>query len=225
MDIRRLRRIARRVARRITAGSEPILFEGSASYWDDRYRRDSDSGAGSYGRLAKFKAEVINGVISEMAAASVVEWGCGDGAQLRLLEAQSYVGIDVSPTAIDLCRHRYRRDASKSFMTLEVAREFQPEADVSLSLDVVYHLVEDNVYAEYMRCLFDSARLAVIIYSSNKQPEEGDAPHVRHRLFTEWVDREAPLWRLSSHIPNRYPFSTDDPRHTSFSDFYVFTRK
>ena len=36
-----------------------VLFPGSAEYWENRYAYGGSSGQGSYGRLAKFKAEVV----------------------------------------------------------------------------------------------------------------------------------------------------------------------
>ena len=32
----------------------------SKKYWNDRYLKGNDSGSGSYGILAKFKADIIN---------------------------------------------------------------------------------------------------------------------------------------------------------------------
>lgn len=40
-------------------------------------------------------------------------------------------------------------------------------ADLTLSLDVIYHLIEDNVFFTYMDRLFDSSTKFVIIYSLN----------------------------------------------------------
>lgn len=40
--------------------------------------RGNNSGAGSYGRLADFKAEIINQFVTENDVREVVEWGCGD---------------------------------------------------------------------------------------------------------------------------------------------------
>lgn len=45
-------------------------------------------------------------------------------------------------------------------------------ADLSLSLDVIYHLVEDEVFETYINTLFKSARRYVIIYSSNSDDNE-----------------------------------------------------
>ena len=54
------------------------------SYWENRYKNNGNSGAGSYGRLAEFKADVINNFIAENKITSVIEFGCGDGNQLSL---------------------------------------------------------------------------------------------------------------------------------------------
>jgi len=36
----------------------------SDEYWESRYKSGENSGAGSYGRLAKFKAKIINNFVS-----------------------------------------------------------------------------------------------------------------------------------------------------------------
>ena len=52
---------ARKFARLpVVARARSLAFPGSASYWELRYRNGGTSGAGSYGRLAEFKAEVLN---------------------------------------------------------------------------------------------------------------------------------------------------------------------
>jgi len=81
-------------------------FEGSATYWDREYRLGRTSGRGSYGLLAQFKAEVLNDFVERNGVRSIIEYGCGDGNQLSLAHYPQYIGIDVSPTAIDNCRRR-----------------------------------------------------------------------------------------------------------------------
>ena len=66
-------------------------------YWENRYERGLTSGAGSYGRLAHFKAEVLNEYVNQNKILSVVEFGCGDGAQLSLAKYANYIGLDLSP--------------------------------------------------------------------------------------------------------------------------------
>src|SRR5580704_5652224 len=73
-----------------------LVFQSSDQYWNDRYRNGGNSGPGSYNRLAYFKAEVLNQFIRDRGVEKVIEFGCGDGAQLRLAEYPSYIGVDVS---------------------------------------------------------------------------------------------------------------------------------
>src|SRR5262249_12471902 len=75
-----------------------LKFQGSASFWEGVYQKGETSGPGSYGRLAVFKAEILNKFVREKAVNSVIEFGCGDGAQLELATYPKYVGVDVSTT-------------------------------------------------------------------------------------------------------------------------------
>lgn len=61
----------------------PRLFEGSAAYWEARYTSGADSGVGSYGAFAEFKAEILNNFVAQNRVASVIEFGCGDGNRRR----------------------------------------------------------------------------------------------------------------------------------------------
>ena len=53
----------------------------SIQYWEARYRANGTSGAGSVGRLARFKAGVVNRVIADNRIVSTIDMGCGDGSQ------------------------------------------------------------------------------------------------------------------------------------------------
>jgi SAM-dependent methyltransferase len=215
-----VRRIGKRVARLVSS----IVFPSSRQYWEARYAGEGTSGKGSYGKLAAFKAEVLNGLVAAEGVRRVVEFGCGDGAQLSLAEYPEYVGLDVSPTAVALCARRFAGDPTRSFFAYDPEHFVDTlglfRADLSLSLDVVYHLVEDAAFERYMRHLFASGERFVVVYSSNTE-RPALARHVRHRRFTDWVDAHAAGWTLREHIPNRYPLSGRDG---SFADFYVYER-
>ncbi|HWA47869.1 MAG TPA: class I SAM-dependent methyltransferase, partial [Dongiaceae bacterium] len=184
-----------------------------------------NSGSGSYGRLAEFKATVLNDLVASKSIRNVIEFGCGDGAQLGLARYPHYVGVDVSPASVAACAARFAGDASKVFMTLETFRRQRPKAELGLSLDVIYHLVEDEVFDDYMRNLFNAAERLVAIYSSNSTEIGSPAPHVRHRRFTGWIEREAPEWRLVATHKNPYPFKWWDRKNTSFCDLFTFERQ
>ncbi|NYF51433.1 class I SAM-dependent methyltransferase [Tunturiibacter gelidoferens] len=195
-------------------------FRSSVDYWDQRYRKGGDSGAGSYNRLAEFKANFLNTFVEQHRISSVIEHGSGDGAQLKLARYPSYTGVDISPKAVEICRTLFASDPTKRFFEASLLPA-GTVADLALSLDVIYHVVEDHVFDAYMQKLFASASRFVIVYSSNM---ERDWPykHVHHRKFTEWVARNQPRWSLLSKTPNAYPYDPANPEETSFADFYVF---
>jgi SAM-dependent methyltransferase len=198
-------------------------FDSSADYWERRYAVGGDSGVGSYGLFADFKAEVLNEFVAQQQILSVIEFGCGDGNQLTLAKYPGYLGVDVSETAIAHCLKRFRNDPTKMFLSLSA---YQGEvADVSLSLDVIYHLVEDAVFESHMRTLFNAGTRYVIVYASDSDDNthNGDL-HVRHRNFTRWVRAALPEWNLLAHIPNRYPY-VGDYKTGSFADFFIYERK
>ena len=200
-------------------------FDTSGDYWQQRYVRGETSGSGSYGRLAAFKASALNGFVTERSVRTVIELGCGDGAQLAIANYTSYVGVDVSPAAVAVCRKRFAGDASKTFITLEEFRRARPTAELALSLDVIYHLVEDAIFDGHMRDLFGAATRFVAIYSSNSERIVDPAPHVRHREFTRWIAQHVPDWRLIATRKNPYPYRWWNRKHSSHCDLFLFERQ
>jgi hypothetical protein len=203
------------------------LFPGSGEYWEKRYKEGGTSGGGSYNRLALFKAEVLNGFVAKNNIDSVIEFGCGDGNQLKLAAYPNYIGLDVSKKAIQMCTKVFAQDQTKSFFLYDPfaftdnGKIFR--VDLALSLDVIYHLVEDEVFETYMRHLFHSAEQYVIVYSSDF--EGAQRFHERDRKFTEWVEKNILDWRLKEVIKNKFPEDRTHPEETSKADFFIYTRK
>src|SRR5215472_10007367 len=114
------RRAAARVARMVRQPGRPTVTDASAfssgGYWEARYRAGGTSGAGSYGRLAAFKAAFINAFIADNLIHDVLDLGCGDGNLLSLLDVPSYVGIDVSPTTLMRCASRFAARSNCVFL-------------------------------------------------------------------------------------------------------------
>jgi hypothetical protein len=214
-------KLTRRLRRLFGAAPSVPRFSTSGAYWDERYRLGGNSGAGSYGRLAHFKADFLNRFVREHKIESVIEFGCGDGAQLAIAEYPNYIGVDVSNEAISRCRSLYGQRAEYRFIH---PTDYNSEtAALALSLDVIYHLVEDEVYVDYMQRLFDSASRYVIVYASNW--EERPVPHVRHRRFTDWVQSNRGDFELIAFEANEYAYDPEDPENTTFADFYVYERR
>lgn len=205
-----------------------VIFD-SNEYWEIRYKSHEDSqglgasGAGSYGNLAIFKAKVINDFVKKHKIQSVIEWGCGDGNQLSLAQYPQYIGLDVSPCVIESVKKQFVNDKSKVFYEASDFLENPSSAELGLSLDVIYHLVDDEKFESYMRNLFAYAQKFVIIYSSNKELHH--TQHVRHRQFSSWVQKYAVEWKFKTMIPNAYPYDENKPNESSFCDFYVYEKQ
>ena len=197
-------------------------FQYSRTYWEQRYQEGGNSGSGSYGKFMRFKADVLNRFVQQHEIRSVIELGCGDGNQLIDMAYPMYLGFDVSPKAISICKNLFKNDKTKNIKILD---EYNSEtADLSLSLDVIYHLVEDNVFEDHMRLLFRASERYVIIYSSNENiTRKNQGRHVRHRKFTEWIENNVKDWRLLEKIENQHPY-TGVAGEGSYADFHIYEK-
>ena len=196
-------------------------FRNSSRYWQHRYERGETSGAGSYGRFAEYKAGVLNRFVAAKGISKVAEFGCGDGNQLEKFTFAQYLGTDVAPAAIEKCRMRYRHDRTKSFLVhtgadaLAAIRQFGPE--LTLSLDVIYHLVEDPVFEEHVSSLFNLSSRYVIVYSTNVN-RRYDSPHQVDRRFTDYIEQRIRGWELIDVLVNPHKGAETQ------SDFYIYEK-
>jgi hypothetical protein len=120
------------------------------------------------------------------------------------------------------CKTRFAGDLSKQFKLVS-DYSIDVKADLSLSLDVIFHLVEDSLFDDYMKKLFDSSSRYIIIYSSDSEEYPNDS-HVRHRRFSAWIHTNRPIWVLVRRIESRYPYDPNLPDQTSFSDFFIYQK-
>ena len=214
-------------------GRSCAFAQSSGQFWEKRYAKGGNSGAGSYGKLAEYKAKVLNEFIEENKVNSVVEFGCGDGNQLNLsIHAYPrYLGFEVSHTVLGWLRARFARHVQKArFLHVSDFNASTHASDLAVSLDVVYHLVEDAVFDAYMRRLLEAAKRFVIIYSSNEDwPAHG---HVRHRSFSAWMGSHEEGRRFKMIRHDQHPMGCSLREHDcerkqhdrSFASFWVFSR-
>ena len=197
----------------------------SAEFWRNRYRTGGHSGAGAYGRLAVYKAHIVNVVAESRKVRSVVEFGSGDGNTASLFHLRRYTGVDVAPEVIERARARLGDRSGWCWKSLEAFDADPQMHDMAMSLDVIYHLVEDAVFEAYMRRMFAAAGRLVLIYSSDHAGEAGGAPHVRHRAYSDWIAREMPDWTLGRSWKQPFPFGPGtNPRQTSFAFFRLYRK-
>ena len=172
----------------------------SRKYWDLRYEHNWNSGTGSYGESCESKARDFNIFMQKYNINSVIEFGCGDGNQLTYYNIPEYLGLDVSPTAIKNCSNKFQDDQTKSFMWYDPFAFNNKgnifKADATISIEVIFHLVEDEIFEKYMQDLFSCSREYVIIFSTNFDHEEKPVDHLVCRKFTDYVDQHFSPWNL-----------------------------
>jgi hypothetical protein len=182
-------------------------------YWDDRYKAGGNSGRGSYGVYKTYKSKVINNIIIENEIQSVTDFGCGDGNQIDDIKPPKYVGLDIAPSSVNLCSKKYSADKTKSFDVYDhTTYDKTHPAEMSMSIDVMYHIFEDNIYEKYLSDLFENSSRFVLVYSTNFD-EKYNGVHVKNREFTKDIPEG---WVLKEHIKNE----TDN-----YADFYLFIKE
>lgn len=196
-------------------------FEGVKEYWENNYLKGGTSGLGSYGKKAKSKAAILNHFVQKEQIKTVIEYGCGDGNQLELANYPEYIGLDISPAAINFCQQRFLRDSSKKFFIYNPRQHGcdheELKADLVLSLDVIYHIIEEDLYHLYLRHLFRSATRFVIIFSADVNGDY-DGGHVLFRKFSAWIEQYMTEWDLVQII-------SPENQLDSFYPFYIYRKK
>lgn len=172
-------------------------------HWENRYKSKGNSGDGSYGVLCDYKAKVINKFIIDNSCKNIIEFGSGDGNQMSYFNVERYTGVDISEYVINMCKQKYGHLDNKQFVTYDEYYKTSSKYDLALSLDVIYHLIEDDVYEKYMNDLFNSTNRFVIIYSTCHQ-EEYNGSHIYSRMFTKYIDLHFPRAKLLWHERNPY---------------------
>ena len=203
-----------------------LFFPGSQDYLEKRYSMGGNSGKGSYGKNAEFKSEILNKFVRVNNVNSVTEYGCGDGNQLTYAEYPQYTGLDISEQAVKLSSALFLEDSSKKFLIYDPndleTNQQKFSADLVISLDVIYHLVEDDVYRTYLTNVFNSSRRFVAIYSSDEDVYGTlHSRHVRHRKFTSDIEEWFPAWELKETIEN-FKAQAEPHENEPSVDFFIF---
>ena len=161
-------------------------------YWETRYKRGSNSGGGSYGESAKLKGDYVTNIINIYGIKTINDHGHGDCNQLKYITGyEKYTGYDISETIRKKCIELYS-DVNNIF--IDSIDKFE-ECDLSLSLDVLYHIVDYNDFVNYIHNLFDKTKY-VIIYGMDIDMEND--PHVVSRQFTDYIENNINNFSLVS---------------------------
>lgn len=92
--------------------NEELQMNNAQKWYENEYSQDTESAQRKWPNeeLARFIGRTYGDVsIHQRKEVSILEVGCGSGANIRLLIEEGFdvYGLDFSPTAIDYCRKRY----------------------------------------------------------------------------------------------------------------------
>ncbi|MCL5017114.1 MAG: class I SAM-dependent methyltransferase [Patescibacteria group bacterium] len=166
-------------------------------YWQNRYLAGGNSGAGSYGVLAEFKSDVINSFVKDREIKSIIEFGCGDGNQLKYMNYNNilYLGFDVAKNAIQSCGDLFKNDMKKNFILYDpkyFVNNGIINADLVVCLDVLYHIIPEADFTKTLEDIFSCASKYVILYTSidaYKSEPYKPGTHVYHRDTLRYLSR------------------------------------
>ena len=201
-------------------------ISSSEEYWKQRYSEYSSrlfKGASGNGRLpfrVNYKSKVLNEIIVKYKISSIIDFGCGDGILASKLHIDRYDGLEIDESLVDELSRQFQSKPNYNFST-KIKSTWPERHDLALSVDVIFHLLEDDVYRSYMFQLFSGKSDYVVIRSSNHEElGMGRNGHIRHRNFSEFVSKNFGQYNLiAKYGPRRKRF------YLSISDrdfFFVY---
>lgn len=185
-------------------------------YWNDRYRNGGDSGDGSYGKLAAFKAEIINKFIKDHKIDSIIDYGCGDGNQIKLIDCKKYVGLDISEVIIGFNLYEFKNDKSKQFIVHNPEDEIKGNADLVICLDVLYHILDESEFIKSLKDIFQCSSKYVILYTNILNSDIKTASHIKYRNIFKYLYK-VPNFKIIEIIKQKYP-------EESYSNFIILKK-
>jgi len=162
-----------------TKGVDPTF--NYKKYWEERYSRGRDSGSGSYGKNAAFKAEIVNRVIEDYHCKNMVEFGCGDANQMTLFTRIPYVGYDISSTIIERDKKKYADLPQSEFLIMDMGADYSNIKDLSICVDVLFHLTIEEDWLKLIDHVCKAGKKMIVITTNTEEIREEYFPHVNFK--------------------------------------------
>jgi 2-polyprenyl-3-methyl-5-hydroxy-6-metoxy-1,4-benzoquinol methylase len=133
-------------------------------FWEQRYASGGNSGSGSEGTEAEWKVKELSRLITKHKIKSVLDVGSGDGRIARAVMSRhpdvTYVGIDISPTAVASCSASAL--PNMKFIVSDCVESEIPQADMVMCVDVLTHIstqsrqqaLEKKIRQSSLKCSF-----------------------------------------------------------------------
>ncbi len=145
-----------------------------------------------YGPMARHSRRLMRRITGDLAPASILDIGCGEGSLLKTLSerhpAAALMGAELSHTALNLARAALPR---ASFDVLDVSKGALPRTfDLVVCSDVVEHIDDDQSAIDNMAAMTAPGGHAVIATLQGRMRAfEKDVGHVRNYAPGELEDK------------------------------------
>ena len=192
--------------------------EEAIQYWDARHRLEGDLRSGGhigwdapaneafYLRRSALLLRLIGDRVGASDPVFALDAGCGKGEFARVLGRCGVIvdGIDASPEAIAFCR----READGRFMVSTLS-DFRNSFlyDVVYSVDVLFHILDDDDWARSLTNLATLVRLAgnLIVADEGGETARPAGNYIVHRPLGAYTAVLEPLgFRFDSFTPYEF---------------------
>lgn len=184
-------------------------------YWDGRYKERLGSGEGSRGDLLEYKAKYLNDLFKKYEVESVFDFGCGDGYLANLLECKQYFGVDISQHAAQQCRELVKKpnfvfeqghfgNYGADVIKRKFNNLFGVDVDAVMCIDVLYHIMDENLVEIVLQSMFGAKAKIVITYTiPNKNMDGKKHGGIFHFNTNRILDKVTQGYLLISHTQPR----------------------
>lgn len=136
------------------------------NYWDNRYASGGNSGLGSIGKHKEWKWNTLNNNIENIT--NIIDVGCGDLSFMDNHTIENYTGIDISNTIIEA--NKTKHPEWKFICSSADKRISGLKGDVVFCHDVLFHIVDDEVYNNIILNLIEYSNKYISIFTWHKNP-------------------------------------------------------
>jgi len=160
-----------------------------------------------------FKSNIINNFNEKNKIKSIIDYGFYNNSnEIKLINTRNklYIGLDVNKTNIQKCKKIFKNDKTKKFINLDEITNTNNNlrADLVLSFNIIYNLLDEKIYKQYIENIFLMSKKYVIIYSPNLNY------NIKKINFIEYIFENCHQFNLIEIVKNKSPYP-----------FYIFQKK
>ena len=140
-------------------------------FWDLRYAEDPElgSGLGSRELPLLYKRQILRQTRARFDPGSILDIGCGDQSVCPDIPDDTYLGIDISPIAVEWNRtHRPQRSCRVGdFLGIDL-----PVSDLTVCFDVLVHQSTPEIYRRSVERILSLTRVCAVVSGFESAPAE-----------------------------------------------------